>query len=319
MARLMPARVSPSLFHPTTDLSAVSFLRFTVESIRPYRGGGVVAPVTSDNIGFSVAIPDGLSVQPGDRLVAEPPKGVNPLIGPYTAIYPASKKPELPAAPTSRKENSTMNELIALTAQPINGQTIPTVNARELHAKLEVKKDFSDWIKQQLEIFTQGIDFAIFPPKRGEGTNRIEYALTLRCAEHIAMMSRTEKGRELRDYFIDCKRRIREQPALDLANPAHLRSALLTYTEKVIALEAKVEEQAPKVAALKRIEAGEKDLTFTQAAKVLGVKREPLIKRLHAEGWIYPQNGSWLAHSAAIRTGRLVYKEAHFTNEKTGL
>jgi hypothetical protein len=34
--------------------------------------------------------------------VAEFPKGVNPLLGPYAAIYPASEKPELPAAPTGR-------------------------------------------------------------------------------------------------------------------------------------------------------------------------------------------------------------------------
>jgi phage regulator Rha-like protein len=111
----------------------------------------------------------------------------------------------------------------------------------------------------------------------------------------------------------------RRKPALDLSDPASVRSALLTYTEKVIALEAKVEEQAPKVAALERIEAGEKSLTFTEAAKVLGVKRNDLARRLHAEGWIYRQNQSWVAYSAAIRAGRLEYKEAHYTNEKTGM
>jgi phage regulator Rha-like protein len=109
-----------------------------------------------------------------------------------------------------------------------------------------------------------------------------------------------------------------KNPVVALSDPAFLRNTLLTYTEKVIALEEKVAEQAPKVAALSRIEAGEKSLTLTQAAKVLGVKRDALTRRLHAEGWIYRQNKSWVAHSSAIHAGRMEYKEAHFTNETTG-
>jgi phage antirepressor YoqD-like protein len=67
------------------------------------------------------------------------------------------------------------------------------------------------------------------------------------------------------------------------------------------------------VSALSRIEAGEKSLTLTEAAKVLGVKRDALTKRLHAEGWIYRQNRSWMAHSSTIRAGRLEYKEGRIS------
>jgi phage antirepressor YoqD-like protein len=85
--------------------------------------------------------------------------------------------------------------------------------------------------------------------------------------------------------------------------------------QKAALLENRVEEQAPKVAALERIEAGKKSLTITEAAKVLGVKRDELTKRLHAEGWIYRQNRSWVAHSAQIHAGRMEYKEAHYTDD----
>jgi phage antirepressor YoqD-like protein len=115
--------------------------------------------------------------------------------------------------------------------------------------------------------------------------------------------------------FFDLMTQQKTAPVLPLNDPAFLRSTLLTYTEKVIALEAKVQEQAPKVAALERISAGEKSLTLTQAAKLLGRKRDDVARRMHILGWIYRQNGSWVAHSAAIRAGRLEYKEAHFTNE----
>ena len=138
-----------------------------------------------------------------------------------------------------------MNEIISITAHPINGQEVQTVNARELHGFLEVRKDFSDWIKDQLEVFTQGIDYLFFPPK-GENNNmlyqhetrgrpRTEYAITIECAKHIAMMSRTEKGRQARDYFIECERRAKAAlPAL----PSNLREALLLAAD----LEAKREE-----------------------------------------------------------------------------
>ncbi len=43
-----------------------------------------------------------------------------------------------------------MQELIKITQTKIDGGSINSVNARELHKLLEIKKDFSDWIKQQI-------------------------------------------------------------------------------------------------------------------------------------------------------------------------
>lgn len=75
---------------------------------------------------------------------------------------------------------------------------------------------------------------------------------------------------------------------------------------------------APKAEALDRIAAGDENVTITQAAKVLGIKRELLTQWMHANGWVYRQNGSWVAYDAQIRTGRLAYKEAKYTDENTG-
>ncbi|MDR0736021.1 MAG: phage antirepressor KilAC domain-containing protein [Zoogloeaceae bacterium] len=104
-------------------------------------------------------------------------------------------------------------------------------------------------------------------------------------------------------------------PIAALSDPAFLRSTLLTYTEKVVALEAKVSEQAPKVAVLERIEAGKKSIILTEAAKVLGVKRDELTRRLHKEGWVYRQNKSWVAAIAQIHAGRMEYQEAHYHDD----
>ncbi|MGN9066638.1 phage antirepressor KilAC domain-containing protein [Ligilactobacillus agilis] len=99
-----------------------------------------------------------------------------------------------------------MNELIKV---EIKNDT-QVVSARELHKKLEVKTRFSQWVTQNFKHFREGIDFegvvttTPFNPNYPEGRQQEiqDYALTIETAKHIAMMSGTNKGYEVRDYFI---------------------------------------------------------------------------------------------------------------------
>ena len=43
-----------------------------------------------------------------------------------------------------------MNELITLQPQTINGNAVETVSARELHAFVESKRQFADWIRSRI-------------------------------------------------------------------------------------------------------------------------------------------------------------------------
>ena len=43
-----------------------------------------------------------------------------------------------------------MNELIKLQPQTINGNAVETVSARELHAFLESRQEFANWIKNRI-------------------------------------------------------------------------------------------------------------------------------------------------------------------------
>lgn len=107
-----------------------------------------------------------------------------------------------------------MNQLIAITTQIIGTEETNAVNARDLHTALEVKKDFSNWVKAQIGGLglEDNIDY-IKLTQKGElsktGQWRNEYILTLDAAKHIAMASRSSKGKEVRRYFIEIEKQWR--------------------------------------------------------------------------------------------------------------
>ena len=72
---------------------------------------------------------------------------------------------------------------------------------------------------------------------------------------------------------------------------------------------------APKAEALDLLSAEDGTRTLTQAAKELSLSRTAITTWLHANRWIYRQNGSWLAMQDKINSGHLVYKEAKYTDE----
>ena len=110
-----------------------------------------------------------------------------------------------------------MNELIPLQPQTINGNAVETVNARELHAFLEVQTRFNDWIKNRIEQydFVENQDFLVVTEKKvtmtdaGEKATLIkEYHITLDMAKELSMVERNEKGKQARKYFIECEKKL---------------------------------------------------------------------------------------------------------------
>lgn len=121
--------------------------------------------------------------------------------------------------------------LIALVPHVIHGMQQETVNARDLHAFLEVGRDFSNWIKGRIEEYgfnenhdyimlrspkraTTHIDESLIPQnggiKKASFNVRIEYYLTLSMAKELCMVERNERGRQARLYFIECERRLKK-------------------------------------------------------------------------------------------------------------
>lgn len=108
---------------------------------------------------------------------------------------------------------------LVITEKAVGHRSEKTVNARELHAFLEVGRDFTTWIKDRIKQwgFLEGKDYicleGLRSPVLGNAKSRAqktkEYAMTLDMAKHLSMIERTARGREAREYFIECERRYR--------------------------------------------------------------------------------------------------------------
>jgi len=102
-----------------------------------------------------------------------------------------------------------MFELIKIEKRQIGNEIVDTVSGRDLWTKLEVQDKFADWIVRNLKMFSESQDFQCFLVKQKSGAvirNIKEYALLIDVAKHIAMLSRTEKGMEIRNYFIEVEK-----------------------------------------------------------------------------------------------------------------
>ena len=96
-------------------------------------------------------------------------------------------------------------ELIKLTK---NEQGIETVNARELHAFLEVKSRFNDWISNRISEFgfAENKDYALFTENLVKGGKRKVFHISIDMAKELSMIERSDKGKQARLYFIECER-----------------------------------------------------------------------------------------------------------------
>jgi len=112
-----------------------------------------------------------------------------------------------------------MQDIIKISETKIGDSSMNSVSARELHKALGVRRDFSTWIKDRIKKygFIENEDFTITTPQNGgvgkdglfNGSNRVEYYLTLDMAKELAMIENSENGRKIRKYFIEVEKQFR--------------------------------------------------------------------------------------------------------------
>lgn len=101
-----------------------------------------------------------------------------------------------------------MKELIKINT---NEEGKQLVSARELYLGLGLrKKNWSRWYPTNIEnndFFNKNVDW-VGVPLNEEGNETMDFAISLDFAKHIAMMARTEKSHEYRNYFIECEKKV---------------------------------------------------------------------------------------------------------------
>ncbi|MEC9541097.1 antA/AntB antirepressor family protein [Escherichia coli] len=138
------------------------------------------------------------------------------------------------------------SQLIPVFNGTISNETALLVNARDLHAFLDVGKRFASWIAERVAEygFVENQDFMIISQVRekiGRGRPAKDYHLTLDTAKELAMVERNEKGRQVRRYFIECEKRLRQQET----KVEKVLSGFMPAIMEAIKLEDKKEYSAP--------------------------------------------------------------------------
>lgn len=301
---------APDFCAPAADQSTVKHLRLTVLSVSTIPHG-LRLRVRCGDVGFAVDAPGAPSIHPGDALVMEYRKGDNPLIDPPTAIYPADQKP-------SKEQTVNTIAIASSTAVTMTSREIAELTNKEhfhvMRDARKLKEDLGDMFGGSLQNWIH--------PQNGQAYEEFvldkETTLTLLLGyDAVARMKVVKRWQELE-----------AGAAQGFTIPQTMGEALrlaadLAEQRDQLALENKAQAAAladaqPKVAGFDLITAGEKSITIREAAKLLGIKENRLTSWLHEHGWTYRLNGRWVAKQEHIQGGRLIYKEAKYTDEKTG-
>jgi anti-repressor protein len=182
-----------------------------------------------------------------------------------------------------------MNELIKINKEN-------KVDGRELHDFLQVGTAYKDWFPRMVEYgFVEGIDFCSKMSESTGGRPAVNHEMTIDMAKEISMLQRTERGKQARQYFIECERRAKEvkAPALpDFTNPVIAARAWADELEKKQLAEAKVAELAPKAEFYDTVADSESLMSMADTCKILdmGIGRNKLFALLREKKILQKDN-----------------------------
>ncbi|HEL2310496.1 TPA: phage antirepressor KilAC domain-containing protein [Streptococcus suis 11538] len=183
-----------------------------------------------------------------------------------------------------------MNEIININ---LNDNQEPVVSGRQLHEALEVKTPYSMWFDRMVEYgFSENQDFLLnnFVKQTGRGGhNKVDHIIKLDMAKEIAMIQRTERGKQVRQYFIQVEK--------DFNSPEKIMArALLLADKKVHQLEAQIEADKPKVLFANAVEASATSILIGDFAKILrqngyNIGQNRLFEWLRENGFLIRKRG----------------------------
>lgn len=182
-----------------------------------------------------------------------------------------------------------MNELIPIHNNDDGNQA---VMGRDLHQFLGIETPYRKWFPRMVEYgFIAGQDFTDKNDREQDRLGRerevMNHIVTLDMAKEISMIQRTDKGKQARQYFLECERRYQAGEMSELDEARLVQRALQVTYRQVQELEAANHEMAPKAAYFDEFVADEDLIQFRTLANQLGVQEKRLREALIERKWIY--------------------------------
>ena len=200
-----------------------------------------------------------------------------------------------------------MNEIIKITT---NENMEPVVSGRDLHEFLDVKTPYDKWFPRMTEYgFAEGTDFSTFLSESTGGRPATDHAIKLDMAKELAMIQRTDRGKQARQYFIQIEK--------EYNSPEKIMARALVYAEQKIAtleVDNKVKDQQiaelkPKATYYDLILQCPDLLSVTEIAKDYGMSAKGLNKKLNELGVQFKRSGIWFLYAK--------YQDKGYTQTKT--
>lgn len=219
-----------------------------------------------------------------------------------------------------------MNDLQVFNSDLIPVYTTDTgeqvVIGRELHDKLGINKDYSNWFKQMCGYgFEERKDFDVLLAQKGEqtgsgGHNKKDHILRFDMAKHICMIQRTETGKAIRQKLIDLEKAINHKDSYMIEDPIERAKVWIREQEARKQLEMKnaiqsqqIQELQPKASYYDVVLNCKDLLSISKIAKDFGKSARWLNGFLHDAGVQYRQGDIWLLYAK--------YQDQGYTSTKT--
>lgn len=185
-----------------------------------------------------------------------------------------------------------MNEIIKVT---LNDEHDPIVSGRQLHEALGVNSNYTTWFDRMTEYgFVENQDYVLlsnFGNQTGRGGhNKVDHIIKLDMAKEIAMIQRTERGKQVRQYFIQVEK--------DFNSPEKIMArALLMADKKIHKLKSQIEADKPKILFADAVSASHSSILVGELAKLISqngckIGANRLFVWLRENGYLIKRKGS---------------------------
>ncbi len=206
-----------------------------------------------------------------------------------------------------------MNNLIKVNTNE-NGEVI--VSGRELHEFLESKEPYTQWFDRMIDYgFVENVDYQSFSEKTEKpqgGRPSINHAIKLDMAKELAMIQRTDKGKQARQYFITIEKEY-NSPEKIMARALRIaEDTISNLTFKLNMQNQEIAELKPKATYYDLILQNNNLLSSTEISKDYGMSAKSFNKKLNEFGIIFKQNGVWFLYSKYQAYGYMQTKTQNY-------